>query len=313
MALPNAIPTPRVWTDAELQTQSELALNAFVDRRLNESFTKYQDHIRARRKSLQRLFKILNDVDPAHPDAAVVKKILLDKELQASLRYIAGPPISGDDLAALTTRSSRIKRSAITKDPNLAVETLKLICRIADPSRFPWIKRGRAPRAFEIKQAIHAIVALHATQTMQTERRAYGREVEGQLRARLIAEGYFHRSAPNAGKIRAPKDYPAAMEFYGECTLYGRKTDLLVGLADGRIVAIESKDSSSVLNSVKRVLNDTAQKAKIWQDAAGKQVVPIALLSGAFAVKHLRSAQADGLYLVWAHDLGGFVAWLLAQ
>jgi hypothetical protein len=79
---------------------------------------------------------------------------------------------------------------------------------------------------------------------------------------------------------------------------------------DGRIVAVESKDSSSVVNSVKRVLNDTAAKAKGWHQTMGQMVVPVALLSGVFGVKNLLEAQNDGLYLVWAHDLGNFTDWL---
>src|SRR3546814_6840336 len=55
--------------------------------------------------------------------------------------------------------------------------------------------------------------------------------------------------------------------------LRARKTDLLIGLSDGRAVAVEAKDSASVLNSVKRVLNDTAAKARYWDSQCGKTVV----------------------------------------
>jgi hypothetical protein len=87
----------------------------------------------------------------------------------------------------------------------------------------------------------------------------------------------------------------------------------LIGIADGRIVAVEAKDSSSVVNSVKRVLNDTAAKARHWQVMAGKEIVPVALLSGVFGAAHLAAAQSSGLYLVWAHDLDSFADWLTAQ
>lgn len=74
-----------------------------------------------------------------------------------------------------------------------------------------------------------------------------------------------------------------------------------------------SKDSSSALNSTKRLLNDTAAKAKHYQVAAGKNVISVALLSGVFKVADLGEAQAAGLYLVWAHDLDEFVAWIGLQ
>jgi hypothetical protein len=227
---------------------------------------------------------------------------------------MAGPPISEEDLGVVVTRSTkRLTKKAIKDDPALAQAVLKLICRIADSSRVPWVREQRRPQVHEIKQAIRATAALHAAQTMQTERRRYGREVEAQLRNRLEIEGFKKLTAPMGGKINAPKDYPKEKTFYGECTVYGRKTDLLIGLPDGRIVAVEAKDSSSALNSVKRVLNDTAAKARGWRAKAGEQIIPVALLSGVFAAKTLESAQKDGLYLVWAHDLDSFVAWLAAQ
>src|SRR3546814_5334878 len=107
--------------------------------------------------------------------------------------------------------------------------------------------------------------------------------------------------------------HPAPRTFYPECSLRARKTDLLIGLSDGRAVAVEAKDSASVLNSVKRVLNDTAAKARYWDSQCGKTVVPVALLSGVFGVDNLKSAQTDGLYLVWTHDIDGFVSWLEAS
>lgn len=96
-------------------------------------------------------------------------------------------------------------------------------------------------------------------------------------------------------------------------TVHGRRTDLLIGLPDGRSVAVEAKDSSSVVNSVKRVLNDTAAKARHWRSRFGEVLIPVALLSGVFGTRDLQSAQDDGLFLVFAHDLDSFVDWLAAQ
>jgi hypothetical protein len=81
--------------------------------------------------------------------------------------------------------------------------------------------------------------------------------------------GYEKVKTPNKSRVTAPMHFPRARQFYGECAVYGRKTDLFIGLADGRVAAVEAKDSSSVVNSVKRVLNDTAAKAKHWNLHAG--------------------------------------------
>jgi hypothetical protein len=73
---------------------------------------------------------------------------------------------------------------------------------------------------------------------------------------------------------------------------------------------MEAKDSSSVVNSVKRVLNDTAAKAKHWQRHATMTILPIALLSRVFGVGDLERAQDSGLFLVWIHDMSAFEDWL---
>ena len=170
--------------------------------------------------------------------------------------------------------------------------------------------------------------ALHASQSLQTERRSYGRVVEQGLVARLQVMGYVKvtggrgKSKPKAGqpllppfpakgKVTQPSHHPAFPYFYGECTVYGRKVDLFIALKSGVMIALEAKDSGSALNSKKRLLNDTAAKAKSYHDAAGKNnVINVALLSGVFKVADLAQAQDAGLYLVWAHDPDEFVAWI---
>jgi hypothetical protein len=95
--------------------------------------------------------------------------------------------------------------------------------------------------------------------------------------------------------------------------VYGRKVDLFIALRTGRMIALEAKDSSSALNSTKRLLNDTAAKAKHYSVAAGKNIISVALLSGVFKASDLIEAQNAGLYLVWAHDLDGFIDWIKSQ
>lgn len=261
-----------------------------------------------------RLFKALAGVDPTQPEPGSIREILLNGELFDALRYVAGPPVSSDDLGVLVTRSAtRLSKKEVRTNDDLVAETLKLICTLADPVRFPWIAMRRAPTKRELATAIRSTATVHATQTLQTERRAYGKEVERQLESRLIERGFRKSKPPVRARIETPKHWPQERTFFGECSVYQRKCDLLIGIADGRIVAVEAKDSSSVVNSVKRVLNDTAAKARHWQVMAGKEIVPVALLSGVFGAAHLAAAQSSGLYLVWAHDLDSFADWLTAQ
>jgi XamI restriction endonuclease len=305
---------PRTWSDEELHHHAALALEAFVERRIREPRDQYRKHLSVRRNAVLRLFKTLAGVDPREPDPGIVRDVLLDGELLDALRYVAGPPVSSDDLGVLVTRSTtRLSKEQMKTNDALVTDALKLICTLADPARFPWIAARRAPTRREIVAAISSTAIVHATQTIQTERRAYGKFVERQLESRLLACGFRKLKPPTRARIESPSQWPRERTFFGECQVYGRKCDLLIGTSDGRIIAVEAKDSSSIVNSVKRVLNDTAAKASQWQVRAGKEIVPVALLSGVFGSAHLVAAQNSGLYLVWAHDLDGFVEWLSAQ
>ncbi|MHB8668937.1 MAG: XamI family restriction endonuclease, partial [Burkholderiales bacterium] len=140
-----------------------------------------------RRRALQSLFRQLAPFDPQNTDIEIARKILTDPQLESALRYVAGPPVSKDDLGVLATRRrERIGTAAIRTNPTLANEVLALICRLADSERFPWLARGRKPKPHEIKQALRATAALHAAQSMQTERHAYGKVAEGLLRDLLL-------------------------------------------------------------------------------------------------------------------------------
>jgi hypothetical protein len=164
-----------------------------------------------------------------------------------------------------------------------------------------------------LREAIQATTTLHATQSLQTERRGHGKVVEQRLEKRLTELDFQKTATPNKAKITAPIHYPKYPNFYGECTVHGRKVDLFIALPTGRMVALEAKDSSSALNSVKRLNNDTAAKAKHFATEGGKNIINVALLSGVFKIESLLNAQASGLYLVWSHDLDGFIAWVKSQ
>jgi hypothetical protein len=314
MIIPNVSNTPRVWTDQELTDQAQVALGEFVDRRLAEPGGKYLTHIQNRRRAIVRLFKTLTGVDPNSPDTGIVRALLLDDELFDALRYVAGPPVSKDDLGVLVTRDIKgFSKTQLRKSDALPGQVLQLICKLADPYRFPWIADRRPARHHELRTAIRSTMALHAAQTLATERRGYGKLVEKRLETRLIELGFTKARTPNKAKISAPMHYPKYPQFYGECTVHGRKVDLFIALPDGRMIAVEAKDSSSGLNSVKRILNDTAAKARHFTSAAGKNIISVALLSGVFKVESLRQAQQADLYLVWSHDLDGFVEWIKTQ
>lgn len=327
----NVSTTPTVWSEAELETEAQKALEEFVARRLAEPGGQYLAHVTARRRGLLRLFKALAGVDPASPDPAMVRTVLLDEEMFDALRYVAGPPVSEDDLGVLVTRHVKgLSKTDIKDRDDIPVDVLKLICKLADPIRFPWVADRRVPTGRELRTAMASTVAMHAAQSLQTERRGHGKVVEQRLEKRLTELGFVKVTGggkktkkggaaigttffPPRGRITQPTHHPAYPHFFGECVVYGRKVDLFIALKTGRMIALEAKDSSSGLNSTKRLLNDTAAKAKHYAAEAGKNIISVALLSGVFKLSDLKAAQDMGLYLVWSHDMDGFVEWIKAQ
>lgn len=309
----NASKTPPVWSDEDLETHARSALQNFVRRRLDEPRDRYVHHVETERAAILILFQELKGVDPDNPDLDIVRDILTDDMLFSTLRYVAGPPVSEDDLAVLATESTaRLTKSLLRQDP-VVQKVLNLICQLSDPYRFPWIEERRAATSQELRKAIDATAVLHASARLQTERRSFGRQVEQDFIEKLEQIGYTRSAPPAGGRIDTPAHYPPVHQFYGEVTLYGRKADIVIRIPDERVIAVEAKDSSSAINSIKRVLNDTAAKARAWHVDAGRQIIPVALLSGVFGVDKLKDAQSQGLYLAWLHQLDSFISWIESQ
>ena len=67
-------------------------------------------------------------------------------------------------------------------------------------------------------------------------------------------------------------------------------------------------------NSIKRLRNDAAVKARVWIDDLGRNnVVPAAVLDGVFKLSDLRDAQERGLAIFWSHSLGELLAFATAE
>lgn len=148
-----------------------------------------------------------------------------------------------------------------------------------------------------------ASAALLAAQRIATQRRKTGKDnQEGKVKSYLCSLGFTE--VPTTA-ISTIVQGPQAGQFCAECQLGNRKADVVVRLHDTRLMAIECKVSNSATNSVKRLNNDAAAKAKYWIGQFGTaQVVPAAVMAGVFKALNLEQAQASQLSLFWSHDLG---------
>ena len=297
---------PPEWTPAELEAEVKLANANFRSERLREPLENWKSTFDSYHEKFKKLFDTYGMVEPRNLSTDRLVEILRNG-LGEVLRYIAGPPISEDDLKILA--DTNLTPSKLNSTPDAARRVIDILVKSVDPRRFPWIAEQRPPRAEEKSAAILASTVLITAQRVATSRRIEGKDTqERAVKAFLNGLG-FVEAAPRT--IRTLTDAPALGYFCGECLVGSRKADVPVRLYDGRLMPIECKVSNSALNSVKRINNDAAVKAKIWRDEFGKnQVVPVAVLSGVFNVPNLVQAQENGLTLFWAHKLDDMKAFI---
>jgi len=263
-----------------------------------EAFDRYQGYV----EDLLETTVDLSDFDEPALD------ILTDERLLEAFRYIAGPPISEDDLKVLAEAKSLSKKHLKSDDANIR-KILNVVKSVIDKRRFVWIVDNREPEEHEKAAAVMASAALMAASRAQTNRRSLLKNrQEAKVVESLRALGL---QKVKTRKIKNLAQAPGRGEFCGECSFAGRKADIVVRLWDDRAMPIECKVSNSALNSVKRLNNDAAVKAGEWKRRFGvDQVVPVAVLGGVFDLANLLEAQDRGLTLIWSHDLTPLVDWI---
>lgn len=280
------------------------AIARFRDERLQEPLEQYLELFDAYRGDVEELLRATADL--TNIDAPALD-ILTRPALLAALRYVAGPPISEDDLKTLAEASLAARR--LQRDHSMAGRVIETILTGLDRRRFPWVAEGREPEEAERETAAVASAALMATQSLSTSRRSAGKNrQEGAVEAALVGAG-FDQVTPRA--VNTLEDAPRHGQFCREAMFGTRKADFVIGLWDGRKMPLECKVSNSSTNSVKRLNNDAAVKAAAWRKEFGTaQTVPAAMLSGVFKTHNLVTAQQDGLALFWSYKLEEFLGWI---
>jgi hypothetical protein len=299
---------PRVtWTAAQLDADRQQAREQFARERMLEPLEEYLGQF-------DRVQDVLDDLIESTVDLSQIEAraldILTDPAKLEGFRYLAGPPVSEDDLKTLADAGSIAPRT-LRSNPELVRRLVAMIRDGIDRRRFPWVTEGRPPTEAERSAAVLASAALIATRRTETSRRTEGKRVqEEQVRQALLDHGFSEVRIPG-NVINTLAEAPQTGEFCREVTLGTRKADLVVGLWDRRVMPIECKVSNSATNSIKRLNNDAAAKAEAWVAEFGRaQVVPVAMLSGVYKLRNLEQAQDRGVTLYWAHRLSDLMEWI---
>lgn len=293
-------PPPR-WSRDELEVDASEAIRRFREIRMHEPLEQYLDSFDEYRSAVEDLIEGTVDLSQL-TDQAV--DLLTQPALLTAIRYLASPAISEDDLKILA--EAVLTPTRLRVDPEMARRVVDTVMLGLDRERFPWVSEEREPTESERTAAIVSTAALIATQKVQTARRTSAKDDQEDAVADCLRTHSFVEVARRT--IHNTSHLPAPGEFCRESLFGSRKADLIVRLWDGRTMPLECKVSNSSTNSVKRLNNDAAVKAKTWiQEFGTSNAVPASVLSGVFKVHNLEAAQTDGLTIFWAHRLEAMI------
>jgi hypothetical protein len=296
---------PPRWTEEELDAERAKAREVFRQERMQEPLEQYLERFDQYQGVVEDLLETTIDVSKLDDSAIAV---LTDPNLLHAFRYLAGPPISEDDLRVLA--EAVLTPGRLRKDEDMVRRIIEVVRAGLDRRRFPWVTEGREPTEAERSGAVLASAVLIATSRVSTSRRSEGKGRQETLIEQALAAAQMKKVPTRP--IQTMNHAPQPGEFCRESQLGSRKADFIVGLYDQRLLAVECKVSNSEINSIKRLNNDAASKASTWlKEFGSKNVVPSAVLSGVFKCRHLLRAQDEqGCTIFWAHDIGAMIKWI---
>jgi Holliday junction resolvase len=304
---------PAKWSEKEIERDVRQSKLAFIGRREAETTDELSPYTQEFDKALIASGKVISVLPKILPRGLKSETLALVFEKEESwtvMRYLAGPPISKDDLETLSN-GRKITAKTIRASRATAMALSKLLDRWLDRSRFSWITEKRNPTKAELNAAIKATAFAIAVQRTQTGRRKLEKSsLEGGITELLNGMG-FKRVATLQTGMATMRDAPKAGTYFSACNIGKHNADFVIGLMDGRVLAIECKASNSELNSRKRVSKEAERDVAHWAETFGKQVIAAIVLRGVFAPSMIQEAEAVGLSVFWEHRLNDLQKFLV--
>lgn len=302
-------PLPPVHSDLRILRDTLVARGEFRERRLAELLTDYNEKFPAAEAAATAVIDSLQTVLTVPANGDLLASFIANKEQYSTLRSLPASPISEDDLETLLNAS--VNRTAMRRDQALADGLSSLLASCLDPKRFPWVAEGREPSPDELASAKLATSVLTAVRAVEAGRRGDEREaLEGAVEALLTSIGFTLAQRRRDG-IHQLSHAPAPGTFMKTCTLGEHNADLVIGLRDGRILALECKASNSEVNGFKRLNKEVVVDAGDWYRRFGQSnVVAAAALRGVFKPANIAQAQGQQVFIFWWHRLGALKAFL---
>src|SRR5262245_44002283 len=133
------VPPPK-WDLQRLTTDAKTGRANFRKERLEEPLANWKDAFATYKGNFRRLLVDHGAADLKGITPEKLAAIFAD-DLEPELRYLAGPPISADDLKVLA--ETTLAPGVLKQNPEAAQRVLDTILQALDPYRFPWIADDR--------------------------------------------------------------------------------------------------------------------------------------------------------------------------
>lgn len=238
---------PPRWSSAELAAARDRAECEFATRRRSESLETYLGFFDRYRLSVRQVLAETLDLGEIQ---AQLPSLLQGRIKAEVVRYLCGPPISEADLQMLVRAKTLTAAGNATSDDRIDA-VIEVVRAWHDQRRFPWISEGRPATKNEREAAILATTALLAMRRTETRYRMRSSEAQELAVERELRDAGYDQVPTR--RVSTIGDAPQRGQFCRESVFGSRKADFLVGLRDGRTMAVECKVSSSAVNSIKRL------------------------------------------------------------
>lgn len=288
------------WTEAELEEHRQIAEDNFVEQRMDKGVEDYLDVYHQKESAVRKLFNRTDDL--RNLSGALFVR---NPDFITAARHVTAPPISQDDLNTIVGENIT-KRKNVPRDA--ADEGVWVIEQLIDPERFPWIDEERSPTDEEREIAVKSTAGIWAVKRTQTNRRNEPAQEQEEHILDTLKDADLREKTVNRIQSREQIDKLPTGCVAHQPYVRNSEADIAVRLQDGRLLAIEGKVSNSGLNSIKRLIHEVGDKASNWREEFGDDVIPAAVLSGVYDMKHLKEAQNDrDILIFWEHNLDSLV------
>lgn len=167
--------TPPEWTTDQLDEARRTSIESFRRERVSEPLEQYLSYYQESREAIETILELTVDLQDVRQHAV---DILSDSYLVDTVRYLASPPISRDDLE--TVADVTLAPTLLTQMPDRAERLLDVILMGLDRERFPWLGEGRDATEAERNTAIVSTAAMRAFRQVETWRRNEGKNSQEQ-------------------------------------------------------------------------------------------------------------------------------------